>query len=145
MGENKERNEFLQRLGQNVRMYRKQKGLSQDELAKKCGFEKENSRSTISKIEKGVNDVPASTLKAIAKALDVSVCTLTQDTEQVQKEMLLHNLLQGYGENAELVLNIFRGLNQEGQNEVLKYMTYIQSQNQYSSVKKESLNAKEIS
>lgn len=146
MGENKGKNEFLQILGQNIKKYRTQKGLSQAELAKRCGFDKDNSRSTISKIEKGVNDAPASTLKAIARELGVSVCDLTQNTEEIQKKMLLHNLLEEvYGSKAEPLLELFQNLNASGQDEVMKYVTYIDSQAQYNSVKKESSNAKAIS
>lgn len=146
MGENKGKDEFLQRLGQNIKKYRTSKGLSQAELAKRCGFDKDNSRSTISKIEKGINDVPASTLKALAKALEVSVCDLTQNTEEMQKKMLLHNLLEeAYGSKAEPLLELFQNLNASGQNEVMKYVAYIDSQAQYNSVKKESSNEKAIS
>lgn len=146
MAENKGKDEFLQRLGQNIKKYRTEKKLSQAELARLCGFDSDNSRSTISKIEKGVNDVPASTLKSIAKALGVSVCDLTQNTEEMQKKMLLHNLLEEvYGSKAEPLLELFQNLNASGQDEVLKYTAYIESQDQYSSIKKESSNAKAIS
>lgn len=146
MSEDKGKDEFLQRLGQNIKKYRTEKGLSQAELAKLCGFDKDNSRSTISKIEKGINDVPASTLKAIAKALGKSVCDLTQNTEEMQKKMLLHNLLEEvYGSKAEPLLELFQNLNASGQDEVLKYATYVESQAQYNSVKKESSNARAIS
>ena len=44
---------YLKTLGQNVRRLRKELHLTQAELANKCGYDSENSRSTISKIRKG--------------------------------------------------------------------------------------------
>ena len=63
--------EFMKTLGNNIRMYREQKGLSQEELANRCGWTTNNARSTISKIESGVNDVPTSKVKVIAEQLGV--------------------------------------------------------------------------
>ena len=145
MSENKGKDEFLQRLGQNIKKYRTQKGLSQAELARRCGFDKDNSRSTISKIEKGVNDAPASTLKAIARELGVSVCDLTQNTEEMQKKMLLHNLLEEmYGSEAEPLLEHFSKLDDTDRAKLLGYVNALLDADKYS-VKKESSNVKAIS
>ena len=145
MSENKGKDEFLQRLGQNIKKYRTQKGLSQAELARRCGFDKDNSRSTISKIEKGVNDAPASTLKAIARELGVSVCDLTQNTEEMQKKMLLHNLLEEmYGSEAEPLLEHFSNLDDTDRAKLLGYVNALLDADKYS-VKKESSNVKAIS
>lgn len=145
MSENKGKDDFLQRLGQNIKKYRTEKGLSQAELAKLCGFDSDNSRSTISKIEKGVNDVPASTLKAIAKALGVTVCDLTQNTEEMQKKMLLHNLLEEmYGSKAEPLVELFAKLDNIDQVKVIERINTLLEDDKYS-VKKESSNARAIS
>lgn len=145
MSENKGKDDFLQRLGQNIKKYRTEKGLSQAELAKLCGFDSSNSRSTISKIEKGVNDVPASTLKAIAKALGVTVCDLTQNTEELQKKMLLHNLLEEvYGSKAEPLVELFAKLDDIDQVKVMERINTLLEDDKYS-VKKESSNARAIS
>jgi len=50
-------------------MRREELNLSQDELAKKLGY---RTRSSINKIEKGVNDIPQSKIKAFAIALDTT-------------------------------------------------------------------------
>lgn len=59
--------------GFRVKQYRRLKGYTQAELAKKVGY---SSKSTINKIELGYNDVPLSTVERLASALDVSPGTL---------------------------------------------------------------------
>lgn len=68
-----QRKKYLIKFGNRIKELRLEKEMSQDELAKRCGY---SSRSTINKIELGINDVPQSKIKAIAKALNVSVGTL---------------------------------------------------------------------
>ncbi len=79
------KNVFLKALGNNIKLYREEKGFSQEELANLCGWNTNNARSTISKIESGTNDVPASKLKVIAEKLGVSVCNL-MDCSKVQRQ-----------------------------------------------------------
>ena len=59
----------LTELGNRIKTVRQSKGISQDELARLCGY---NSRSSVNKIEAGLNDIPQSKIKAIADALHVS-------------------------------------------------------------------------
>ncbi len=57
-------------LADNIKRYRSEKGLSQEQLAQKAGI----TYSTLAKLESGVNENPkVKTLQQIAKALDVSV------------------------------------------------------------------------
>ena len=56
-------------LYKNIKRIREENGMSQEELAKLVGFK---SRSSINKIEMGVNDITQSKLVAIANALGVS-------------------------------------------------------------------------
>ena len=65
----------------NIKKIREAKGMSQDELAKLVGFK---SRSSINKIELGVNDITQSKLVAIANALHVSVAELMGDDKQIE-------------------------------------------------------------
>lgn len=58
----------MKNIGLAIRNRRKELGLTQDELAKKCGY---SSKSTIAKIEKGVNELNQSKIINIAKALDM--------------------------------------------------------------------------
>ena len=50
--------DFLKILGNNMNHIRSHELLSQEALANLCGWNTDNARSTISKIEKGTNDVP---------------------------------------------------------------------------------------
>lgn len=67
--------------GKNIRKYREALGMSQEELANKCGFSGAYARSSISKIEKGQSDTTASRLKQIALALNVSPVDLLGSSE----------------------------------------------------------------
>ena len=67
-------------IGDRIKFRRIQMGLSQEELASKLGYK---SRSTINKIELGVNDITQSKVSAIAKALDTtSAYLMGWDDEQ---------------------------------------------------------------
>lgn len=56
-------------LNERIKRLREEKGLSQEDLAKILGYK---SRSMINKIEKGINDINQSKIKAFAVALGVS-------------------------------------------------------------------------
>ena len=56
-------------IGDRIKAQREALGISQDELARKLGYQ---SRSSINKIESGERDLPQSKIKAIADALCVS-------------------------------------------------------------------------
>lgn len=56
-------------IGERVKLLRKSLGLTQKELAEKCGYK---SLTTINKIELGINKVPLNTVEKLAHALGVS-------------------------------------------------------------------------
>lgn len=56
-------------IGKRIKQRREYLGISQEELAKKIGY---NSRSTVNKIEKEINDITQSKIIAFAKALDTT-------------------------------------------------------------------------
>lgn len=75
-------------LYERIRNRREELGLSQDDLAKKLGYK---SRSTINKIELGINDVTQSKIVAIANALDTTPAFLmgwTRDMDALDKKVL---------------------------------------------------------
>jgi transcriptional regulator with XRE-family HTH domain len=59
-------------VGKQVQKLREFKGLSQQDLAAKCNFEKSN----MSRLEAGKVNPTLSTLEKVAKALDVSIVEL---------------------------------------------------------------------
>lgn len=58
-------------IGNRIRHRRKELNMSQDELAKKLGYQ---SRSSINKIEKDLRNLTQSKIKAIADALNTTPC-----------------------------------------------------------------------
>lgn len=133
--------EFMRTLGNNIRMYREQKGLSQEELANRCGWTTNNARSTISKIESGVNDVPTSKVKVIAEQLGVSVCDLMNSSANVQTKDKIRKLIeQCYGKEVYETLSSLLDLDASDQKVIKTMIDSMLSAEKYS-VKKESLNA----
>ena len=133
--------EFMKTLGNNIRTYREQKGLSQEELANLCGWTTNNARSTISKIESGVNDVPTSKLKVIAEKLGVSVCDLMNSSANVQTKDKIRKLIeQCYGKEVYETLSSLLDLDTSDQKVIKTMIDSMLSAEKYS-VKKESLNA----
>lgn len=133
--------EFMKTLGNNIRMYREQKGLSQEELANRCGWTTNNARSTISKIESGVNDVPTSKVKVIAEQLGVSVCDLMNSSANVHTKDKIRKLIeQCYGKEVYETLSSLLDLDASDQKVIKTMIDSMLSAEKYS-VKKESLNA----
>jgi transcriptional regulator with XRE-family HTH domain len=62
-------------LAKNILAFRKEKGLSQEELADRCGLH----RTYIGSVERSERNVTLSTLETIAHTLEVSVPTLLTD------------------------------------------------------------------
>ena len=60
-------------IGKRIKLRRESLRMTQKELATKIGY---NDKSTIAKIENGVNGVPRNKVAAFAEALDVSECYL---------------------------------------------------------------------
>ena len=59
----------MSKLSHRIRQRRDELGLSQEELAERMGY---RSKSSITKLEKGVNDLPQSKLEELAAALDTT-------------------------------------------------------------------------
>jgi transcriptional regulator with XRE-family HTH domain len=75
--------EKMLQLYKNIKMLREEKGLSQDELAKLCGY---TSRSSIAKIEKGEVDLQNSKILLFANALGTTPGKLMGLTDFDSKE-----------------------------------------------------------
>ena len=59
----------MSELSTRLRLRRKELGLSQEELAQRMGY---RSKSSITKLEKGVNDLPQAKLEELAAALETT-------------------------------------------------------------------------
>lgn len=147
-----ERNQYLIDIGNRIKQLRIDKELSQDELAKRCGY---TSRSTINKIELGINDIPQSKIKAIAEALGVCVGEILcwdemdqqHDTKQIQNELkeveLSEAIRKRYGETSVEVLRLYAQLDIGDQGEVRGTMKQMLKDEKYT-IKKELSSGKAI-
>lgn len=70
----------LKKVGNNIRRYRELKGMTLEELAIKCGYNPNSAKSSMSKIERGENDLPTQKLKLIADVLEIEPSCLLSDT-----------------------------------------------------------------
>lgn len=76
---------LMTNIGERIKKRRLELGMSQDELAERMGYK---SRSTITKIEKGINDVVQSNIVKFSEALNTSIAYLMgweNDEELSQK------------------------------------------------------------
>ena len=94
----------------NIKKLREARGMSQDELAKEVGFK---SRSSINKIELGINDITQSKLVAIAKALHVTPADLlgennmTDYTASAKARKIMSKNLHYYLNRSNTDINTF--------------------------------------
>lgn len=65
-------------ISSNVKKYRKEKGLTQFQLARKCGW---NSNANVIRIEVYAANIRLDSLERIANALNVKVIDLVEDWE----------------------------------------------------------------
>jgi repressor LexA len=77
--------EKMKMLGYRIKLVRLSKGMSQEELANKCGNHSNNARSWISKIESGNRNPNIDDIYKIADALDVEVSILFMEGEPSDK------------------------------------------------------------
>ena len=68
-------------LSSRIRQRREELGMSQEELASRMGY---RSKSSITKIEKGINDIPQNKLEDFADALETSTAWLLGLSEEEQ-------------------------------------------------------------
>ena len=93
-------------IGSNILYRRKSLGLTQEELAKKMGYK---SKSTINKIELGINDIPQSKIAKFAEVLDTTPTQLMGwDEIPTSRETL--------NDGEKKLLNAFRQVPQDMQN-----------------------------
>ena len=99
-------------VGENILLMRKQLGLTQEELAKRMGYK---SKSTINKIELGINDIPQSKIVQFAEVLGTTPAHLMGWKEDVKNPPEKIELSEG----EKMLLNLFRQVPEEQQQLVL--------------------------
>jgi len=74
---------LLKEIGRKLRMARMRRGMTQVELAKAVGY---SDSTTIHKIEKGLQDIPISKIRAFCRVLDVDFDYLKGDVDYIYNE-----------------------------------------------------------
>ena len=75
-------------IGKRIKSRREELGITQEELASRLGYK---SKTTIAKIESGVNDIVQSKVVSFADALDTTISYLMGWTEDANKPSLKDN------------------------------------------------------
>ena len=148
----------MSKLNENIKARREELEMSQDELARRLKYKH---RSSINKIELGINDVPSSKIKGFAVALQTTIENLMGYDEAKNADeaacyggvlrMLIENLRGGgqlefvqfaqnytsdvakivYGKAAVQLLDFFAKLNDNGKQEALKRLGELTAFDQY--------------
>lgn len=101
-------------VGNNILNKRKELGLTQEELAVKMGYK---SKSTINKIELGINDIPQSKIQRFAEVLGTTPAAL-MGWDKKENSLDKRQLTEG----EELMLELFRKIPEDRQPEVLELL-----------------------
>lgn len=114
---------FLKHLGRRIRLCRENMHMSQETLAKLLGYK---SKSSINKMESGINDIPQSTLKQIADILHTTPTFLIDGkTPEPAKPINLYDLL----ESSQVMFFSKNGkpISEQARNEIKNYIEYVLS------------------
>ena len=101
-------------VGENILLMRKRLGWTQEELAKKMGYK---SKSTINKIELGINDIPQSKIVQFAKVFNTTPAHLMGWNDEDSKDSPEEPQLSE-GEN--MLLELFRRVPEDQQKLVIQ-------------------------
>ena len=113
-------------MGERIKYLRESVGLTQDELGERIGVQK----SAIVKYEKGkVENIKRSSIKTMADIFGVSPCYLMgfdEDQDEVKiisKQVTLLQAIQDqWGKDSVKMLELFTGLNSDGQKKALQQL-----------------------
>lgn len=125
-------------LGENIKKARKEKKMTQKELAEKI----HRTESSIRKYEKGIIQIPNDIIEKIAIALNISPLDLvgTLDTWNNQfnlngklseETILLQNIEKQYGKDSIELLQLYQSLNDSGKSKILEYLLDLSENNKY--------------
>ena len=101
-------------IGNNISRIRKDLGLTQEDLAKLMGYK---SKSTINKIELGINDIPQSKIVQFAQVLGTTPAELMGWKEEDERDSPTEADLS---EGEKMLLELFRRVPEEQQTLVLQ-------------------------
>jgi transcriptional regulator with XRE-family HTH domain len=101
-------------VGENILLIRKRLGWTQEELATKMGYK---SKSTINKIELGINDIPQSKIVKFAEVLGTTPAHLMGWVDELQENNSPEEPKLTEGE--KILLDLFRRVPEDKQQMVL--------------------------
>ena len=101
-------------VGDNILYMRKRLGMTQEELATRMGYK---SKSTINKIEMGINDIPQSKIVKFAEVLGTTPAHLMGWNDEEEKLSPEEPVLS---EGEKMLLNLFRQVPEDQQQLVLQ-------------------------
>ena len=95
----------MAKIGENIRKLREKRGLSQEELATRMGYK---SKSTINKIELGINDVAQSKVERFAEVLGTTPAVLMGwvDEQTSKKNDTLASIVLQLRKDEQLLLMV---------------------------------------
>ena len=113
-------------MGERIKYLRESIGMTQDELGEKIGVQK----SAIVKYEKGkVENIKRSAIKTMAEIFNVSPCYLMgfdEDEDEIKtistQVALLQAVQDQWGKDSVKMLELFTGLNPDGQKKALNQL-----------------------
>ena len=100
-------------VGENILLIRRSLGWTQEDLAKRMGYK---SKSTINKIEMGINDIPQSKIAKFAEVLGTTPAHLMgwkEEQKTPPQELILT-------EGEQMLIDLFRQIPEEKQELVLQ-------------------------
>ena len=103
-------------VGNNILLLRRQLGWSQEELAKKMGYK---TKSSINKIELGINDIPQSKIVKFAEVLGTTPAYLMGWSDNEGQETISPDKVE-LTEGEKMLLDLFRRVPEEQQQLVLQ-------------------------
>lgn len=122
-------------IGKRIKSRREELGITQEELASRLGYK---SKTTIAKIESGVNDIVQSKVVSFADALDTTISYLMGWTEDANKPSLKDNpyaisdetceIAHDMEYNAPIILEVY---NSKDRQKLIDYATTLKAARQF--------------
>lgn len=114
----------MKNIGQRIKQKREELGWTQEDLANRMGYK---SKSTINKIEMGINDVTQSKIVKFAEILDTSISFLMGwDQEQIDTLTEIENDRISYVTETESnLISLIKEFTENEMAELLDYAKYI--------------------
>lgn len=120
-------------IGERIRNKRIEKGLTQEELAVSVGY---TSKSTINKIELGINDIPLSKVCEFARALSTTESYLMGWDDEASSSAAVP--VPAADPNEDQLIAMYRELNSAGQKKLREYAEDLLDNDKY---KKDSIES----